>query len=222
MLALLVCAAPVEGSSELVSRLAVSADIIIAVDGGGDVCREAGVTPDVLLGDFDSLGSDAVDEFALEGVRIHKFPAEKDSTDLELALVEARRMGADRVMVTAAFSGRLDHTLGALAALAAAAHMQPQLREPEMAGWILDSEGRRELGLTGRDATVSIVPLGGSATVSATGVRWPLQLADISPRSTLGISNRITAAEGARVTVYEGTVAVITATVLTAPARETL
>lgn len=222
MLALLVCAAPVPGSPELVARLAVTADLVIAVDGGGAVCREAGVTPGVLLGDFDSLDSLSVDEFASEGVRIHRFPAEKDATDLELALGEARRMGADQVVVTAALAGRLDHTLGTLGALAAVPALRPRFTEPEMNGWVLHEEGRRELSLTGRGATLSIIPFGGAATVSVTGVRWPLQLADISPESTLGISNRITAAEGARVTVYRGTVAVISATVDAPPAREAL
>jgi len=222
MIALLVCAAAVEGSAELLGRLSVDADLVIAVDGGGELCRDADVVPDMLVGDFDSISSEVVDELARAGVRIHQFPAEKDETDLELALAEARRAGADRVVVTAAFSGRLDHTLGALAALTSAADLRPRLAEPDMSGWILAGESRREITLTGRDATVSIVPLGGTATVSASGVRWPLQLADMSPQSTLGISNRITAPEGARITVYAGTIAVISASVATRPARETL
>lgn len=209
MNALLVCAAPAPGAAELVERLAASADLVIAVDGGGLVCREAGVRPDILVGDFDSLPGHVVDEFVSAGVRVVEFPADKDDTDLALALDIARREGADRVTVTAASTGRLDHTLAVVGALVAAADLQPRVREPELSGWVVSTARCARLRLKGVGSTVSLIAPGWSATVSVRGVRWPLSRAVLSPLSPLGVSNVITDPEGAIVEVHEGTVLVL-------------
>lgn len=209
MNALLVCAAPSPGAADLVERLAASADLVIAVDGGGAVCRDAGVRPDVLVGDFDSLPGHLVDEFVGMGVRVVEFPAEKDDTDLVLALDLARREGADTVTVTAASTGRLDHTLAVVGALSAAADLRPRLREPELSGWVISTARGARLRLKGVGATVSLIAPGWSATVSVRGVRWPLSRASLAPLSALGVSNVITDPEGAVVEVHEGTVFVL-------------
>jgi thiamine pyrophosphokinase len=207
--ALLVCAASVEGSSELVSVLAPNADLIIAVDGGGLACLEAGVTPDALVGDLDSSDSETVERLVALGVPVHRFPAEKDSTDLELAIREARAQGADEIVVTAATSGRLDHTLAALAALASAADLRPRIVEPDLSAWLLARAGRRELTLRGAGATVSLIPWGGIALVSAHGVRWPLDHAEIGPESTLGVSNVVVSRDGATFSLHQGVALVL-------------
>ena len=209
MKTLLVCAARVKGSCTLVARLAPNFDYVIAVDGGADICLEGGVTPDVLVGDLDSAGSNTVDTLIARGVPVVRYPAEKDATDLELAIREARRQGADEIVVTAATAGRLDHALGALAALAAAADLRPQLVDPDLSGWLLARDGRRELTLTGLGATVSLLPWGGIALVSARGVRWPVDRAEIGPESTRGVSNIISSSEGGSFSLHQGTIFVI-------------
>ena len=80
-------------------------DAVIAVDGGFASLEAAGCVPDLALGDFDSLG------FVPEGVPVKLFPAEKDASDMELALEEALTCGAGAVEVYGALGGRLDHTL---------------------------------------------------------------------------------------------------------------
>ena len=102
-----VAAAPTGGSAELVAKLSADHDIVIAVDGGGAVCIEAGVTPDIVLGDFDSLDPAALEWLRRVGVTVKAFPADKDQTDLELALAVARGQGAARVTVPAVSSRRL-------------------------------------------------------------------------------------------------------------------
>ena len=209
MRALLVGAARVTGSSTLVSRLAPNHDLVIAVDGGVSICLEAGVTPDVLVGDLDSADPATVDALLQRGVPIQRYPAEKDSTDLELAIAEARRQGVREIVVTAATSGRLDHTLATLSALAAAANLKPSIIEPDLAGWLLSREGRRELGLSGVGTTVSLIPWGGIALVSARGVHWPLNRAELGPETTLGVSNVISASTGATIESHQGVVFVL-------------
>lgn len=220
MNALLVCAAPAPGGPDLVGRLAPSADLVIAVDGGGSVCFEAGVVPDILVGDFDSLPGSLLDDFVSQGVRVVEFPADKDETDLALALDVARREGVDRVTVTAASAGRLDHTLAVVGTLAAAADLRPRLREPELRGWVLSTALAPRITLKGVGATVSILAPGWGATVSVRGVRWPLAKAELAPLSVLGMSNVIVDSAGAVIEVHAGTVLVLSPHVDVSPATE--
>ena len=208
MKTLLVAAAPVAGSVDLVARLAAESDFVIAVDGGGGVCFDAGVHPDVVLGDFDSLSPQALDRLRAAGSRIVEFPADKNQTDLELALEVARSHGAESVMVTAAASGRLDHTLGALGALAGAADLRPELIEPSMNAYVLGETGRRDLDVGHVGATISLIAWGGSCSVTVSGVRWPLKSHPLSADSGLGISNIVTADE-AHVEIESGRLLVI-------------
>lgn len=208
---LLVCAAAAPGAVDLVATLARDADLVIAVDGGGALCLAAGVVPDVLVGDLDSLSAEAAARIQAAGAEVVRFPAEKDASDLELALGEARTRGATRVVVTAAASGRLDHTLAALATLAAAADLAPRLVEPTMSAWVLSPSGRDRVALSGEGSTLSIVAWGGGALVSATGVHWPLDRALLEPTSTRGLSNVVAGSKRAVIVAHEGIALVITA-----------
>lgn len=203
MRALVVAAAPSLGSAGLLSELARDHDLVIAADGGGALCRDADVTPDVLVGDFDSLGPHVRDALADSGAEIVSFPAEKDATDLELALSEAIRRGARSITVTAASTGRLDHTLGVLAAAACVAQFAPRLLEPDLSGWLLSTQGRDSLALYGVEGTVSLMPWGGCSVASASGLRWPLTRETLAPTSARSLCNVIET-EPAAVTVHSG------------------
>jgi thiamine pyrophosphokinase len=206
---LIVAAAPVAGSVELVARLAPEHDLVIAVDGGGAVCIDATVMPDIVLGDFDSLEPDALEWLRRHGVSVLPFPADKDQTDLELALIAARERGARSVTVTAASSGRLDHTLAVVGAIGTAADLRPQLVEPDVRAWVLGETGRTELEVTGRGSLLSLIALGAGARVTVSGVRWPLDERDLPLGSGLGVSNVVTAESGAVVRLLGGRLLVL-------------
>lgn len=81
-------------------------DFIIACDKGCAWCNREGITPDLIIGDFDSYSG------ALpEGVPILRFPAEKDDTDTMLAVRWAAEQGFEAVRLCCCFGGRLDHLL---------------------------------------------------------------------------------------------------------------
>ncbi len=206
MRALLICAAPSPGFSALLPGLATDADFIVAVDGGGSVCLEAGVMPDVVVGDFDSLPADDLDRLELLGVSVIEFPAEKDASDLELAIAEVRDRGASSIVITAASAGRLDHTLAVLAVLSSAVDLRPHLVEPQLDVWVLSPSGRSSIILSGAGATISLMPFGASATVSAGGCVWELAEAELDPSSSLGLSNRIGPDGRATISVSRGVV----------------
>src|SRR5262245_31346085 len=74
---------------------------VIAADSGLDRALALGLDVAVAVGDFDSASPDAVEAAEAAGVRIDRYPAEKDATDLELALDVAIGIAPRRVLVLA-------------------------------------------------------------------------------------------------------------------------
>ena len=85
--------------------------LVIGADGGGERLLAAGIEPDVVVGDLDSLSAVAQKRFSDRLVR----DSAPDSSDLEKAVAWARTEGADDIVVIGWSGGRLDHTLAALA-----------------------------------------------------------------------------------------------------------
>ncbi len=90
---------------------------VIAVDRGFAALSAIGCSPDVAMGDFDSLGF--VPVVVPETTEVLTFPAHKDESDMELALRLVQERGFDEAVVYGALGGRLDHTLANLQLLAA-------------------------------------------------------------------------------------------------------
>ena len=88
-------------------------DLTVAADSGWKNAQALGVTPALLVGDFDSLGEPDVPA----ETEILRVPAEKDDTDTQLAVRTAVARGAKELILIAGMSGRVDHTLSTLALL---------------------------------------------------------------------------------------------------------
>lgn len=82
-----------------------SSDFVIAADGGMKYLAEAGMTADLVVGDFDSLG------YRPEHPNIIYHPPEKDDTDTMLAVKEGFSRGFRIFLIYAGLGGRLDHTV---------------------------------------------------------------------------------------------------------------
>ena len=204
----LVVASMASAYPEFVADLANRADLVIAADGGGMACLSAGVAPDLVVGDLDSLSADAEQRLRAAGVAFVTVPAEKDVTDLDLALDESASAGADEVWVTGALGGRLDHTLASLGSLCRRAGQRPHVVEPDCRAWVMAPDGRSQLRLGGVGALVSLFALGTAATVSTSGLKYPLTRESLAPLDSRGLSNVITA-EGATIEVAEGVLLVL-------------
>ena len=74
---------------------------VIAADRGLEHALALGLEVTVAVGDFDSASPEAVDVAEASGTRIDRHPAEKDATDLELALDVAAAMSPERILVLA-------------------------------------------------------------------------------------------------------------------------
>lgn len=83
-----------------------SEDYVICTDGGYDIAMQQGISPDLLLGDFDSIKSQIP-----ENVEIKRFRPEKDYTDLDLAMKTAAESGFSELEILGGVGGRLDHTV---------------------------------------------------------------------------------------------------------------
>lgn len=170
----------------------------MAADSGAALAEAAGTAVDVLVGDLDSISEEALGRVRDSGAVLETFPADKDATDLALALASARRRGATAITVVGGGGGRLDHLLGNAAVIC----------DPALAGvetsWITARETaypvHDSLTLQIPEGTaVSVLAAGGEATgVDLRGLRWPLSSARLPAWSSLGISNR---ARGGPVTI---------------------
>lgn len=81
-----------------------SFDYVIAVDAGYEHLAKIGVVPDLVIGDFDSLG------YVPEHPEVEKFPSHKDESDIEIALYSAAEKGYDELIVYGCLGARLDFT----------------------------------------------------------------------------------------------------------------
>ena len=206
---LIVGAAPAPGAEEAYRRIVNAAAWVVAADGGLEVCLRADRMPDVVIGDFDSVDAAVLGRARGAGATIVRFPAEKDESDLDLALAYVRRQGAPAVRFTAAFSGRLDHTLAALGTLLRSADLQGRLEEPGFDGHVVDALQRPSLTLAARPGQgLSVFSLDPATEVSIDGVRYPLDRHPLGVLSSLGLSNVARAAEQT-VTVHTGVAIVL-------------
>ena len=86
--------------------------LIVAADGGAAKAPLAGLRPDLLVGDADSLDADGLAAVRAAGIPVELVPAAKDESDLELAILAALARGATRITVLGALGGpRFDHAL---------------------------------------------------------------------------------------------------------------
>ena len=77
------------------------AQLVIAADSGGDHADELGLEVDLIIGDFDSCSSKAIEK----ANEVRKFPTDKDVTDLELALAATIEKGLSSVTIITSARG---------------------------------------------------------------------------------------------------------------------
>ena len=192
------CAAEFDGLAEALT----GEDCVIAADGGLEHTRKLNITPDVILGDFDSLG------YEPEGANV--FPVEKDDTDAMLAVRRGLKLGFREFLLYGSLDGpRLDHTVanfqtlqylcdqGAFGYLVGNHYIVTVLKDGSLrfpAGW---------------EGTVSVFCLGRDAQgVDIAGLHYPLKDGVLTAGFPLGVSNHFTGKE-ARISVKNGSLLIL-------------
>jgi len=178
-----------------------SDDLIIAADGGYSAMKVLGVTPHLIVGDFDSLG------FVPESEAVVQHPVRKDDTDTLLAIRLGLEHGYRNFVITGALGGRLDHTFANLQALLF-------LRDHGARG-VLYGDGTVVTAVTNSSITIT-----GEGTLSvftmdrvAQGVQlqnvgYPLINAELTNNFPLGVSNEFVG-KPAAISVENGTLLVM-------------
>ena len=188
-----------------VARAAISAqDYVVAADAGYLHCNRFGITPNLIVGDFDS----SADPGALD-ISIQRFSSHKDDTDCLLAVRRGLEEGCTRFVILGGLGGRLDHTLANLQTLV---FLADHGARGELIGdgshITLLRSGR--LHLPKQEGYLSVFAIGGVCSgVCLSGTEYPLEQAELTPHFPLGVSNHIVA-DFAIVSVEQGDLLVMT------------
>ncbi len=185
-----------------IEQLTLPANALVwAADGGVAYCKKLNITPDYIIGDFDSLG------YIPEKAEV--LPVQKDNTDMAAAVEKAEALGCDTFFIYGGTGKRLDHTLANLALLID-----------------LSKKGKKAY-LCDRDYTVTAVTNGeicfdetekGVISVFAAdekvygvteeGLLYSLDNATLENRTALGVSNEFTG-QKSRIAVRNGTLIIV-------------
>lgn len=188
-------------SAQLLRRCAGEAELTIAADRGLEAFCAAGLTPDILLGDMDSVSEDVLSHMQSVS-EIDRLPCIKDDTDGVHALDVAIARGATHITLLGALGGRMDHALANLMLLvrahrkgAAAQILSETVRIARVDGCMLLRGAKGD--------TASLLPLGEAKGVSLQGFFYPLERHDLNSAYPLGMSNVVVQDE-AQITVESG------------------
>ena len=182
--------------------------LIICCDGGIRHLAKLNIKPDVIIGDMDSAAAVSIEGYKTGGVKILKYPPDKDDTDTQLALEYALGLKPEAIEIWGALGGRIDHSLANLFLLGLEEKEEIKIR-------LIDEYC--EAFIAGKAAafkeaigqTVSLIALSPRVTgISLHGFQYPLDNAILEMNKPRGISNVVTAAP-ATINVGSGNLLVI-------------
>lgn len=192
------CAAECDGLARPIGQDA----FVIAADGGLRHTQSLNITPNAVLGDFDSLG------FCPEGANV--FPVEKDDTDAMLAVRLGLRRGCDEFLLYGSLDGpRLDHTVANFQTL-------QYLADHGAVGYLIGNTTMVTVVKNGKitfpagcSGTVSVFCMGQDAEgVTETGLFYGIEDGVFNSGFPLGVSNHFTGKK-AEISVKNGSLLVL-------------
>lgn len=190
---------------EKIDKLAGGKKYVICADGGADHANELLLTPDIIIGDLDSVSEIPQD------TQVLCYPGEKNETDTILAIDYALSKGFTQVFIIGGLSSRLDHTVANFAALS-------YLYDRGGSGAIIDASNEVRMVIEGSiiiekrsDYYISVFPFDGVCEgVSERGLKYSLDDAVLSPSFPIGVSNEFFE-EKAEICVKKGRLLIILA-----------
>ena len=178
-------------------------DLFICADGGFDTIMSVGITPDVVIGDMDSVRNRLPQE-----IKTIKYPSNKDKTDLHLCIDYALEKKCDEIILLSALGGRIDHSLANIIAL-------KYIADNHAAGMILTADSAIYLATDkitlkkGEYKYISLIPLSERVEgVTTKGLKYSLSNFTLKQTDNLGISNEFIS-DSATVTLRKGALIVI-------------
>jgi len=180
-------------------------DLVIAADGGYDYCRLLNITPDIYIGDSDSVS----DSSLIESAEKILLPKEKDETDMLAAVKIGLRKNYKRFHIYGGTGGRFSHTIANLQVLSFIAENDSQ-------GFLFDKDCICTVIKNGKisydsscQGYISVFSLSDSAKdVTIKGLKYTTESVTLTNTFPLGISNEFTGVK-AEISVKNGLLLII-------------
>ncbi|MCK5768321.1 MAG: thiamine diphosphokinase [Candidatus Atribacteria bacterium] len=164
-----------------------NSDFIIAADNGLSILDELNITPDLIIGDLDSVLENVLAKY--KNIPLEKYPKEKDLTDSEISLQKAISLKPKKISLLAMTGSYFDHSLANIINLHR--NYQPDIETEVIThnAIIFPVTSKREFsGLKGR--RFSLFPIGKVSGISITGAKYHLKNPDFEA-TDYSISNVI-------------------------------
>ncbi|MCR4617340.1 MAG: thiamine diphosphokinase [Lachnospiraceae bacterium] len=205
---ILICAGESNADSLAFFTKKLNKCYIIAADGGIEVCKAAGLVPDLMIGDFDSLRESPYYYFPKEDypyIELVKLPCEKDDTDTIAAIRAAADKGIDELYIFGGTGGRMDHYIANIQTLLFAKNLGIDaylLGESKSKAFVIKNEEVRfDASYKG---VISVFCLGaGAKGVDISGLKYEVAGGELSSDFPVGVSNEFIGKE-AIISVKDG------------------
>lgn len=166
---------------------------IIAVDKGLEYLYRKGISPNYIVGDFDSIDPEVLTYYQKEtSVPIKSYNPVKDSTDTEIALKLAIALGSTEIILLGATGGRLDHLWANIQCLhlAAKANVLAYILDERNKIMVIDKPWKlKKAEAYGK--YLSVFTLSGEVfDFHLKGTKWPLSHHTLKPYDSLTVSNQ--------------------------------
>jgi len=162
-------------------------DFIIAADNGLSIIDKLKITPDLIIGDLDSLPENVLAKY--RDIPLEQYPIEKDLTDSEISMQKAISLKPKKIFLLAMTGSYFDHSLANIINLFRNYKSDIEIEMITCNSAIFPVISKREFsGLTGR--RFSLFPIGNVSGISITGAKYPLKDPDFKP-GDYSISNVI-------------------------------
>ena len=183
-------------------------DFFIFCDDGLRHAESLGVTPSLIVGDFDSCNAELLTKWSnrCETIRL---PREKDDTDTLFAVKLAVERGFDDFLLLGAMGGRFDHALGNVSILLYLDGLGKKALIVDDYS-IMQVVGREPLYIEDNCSYFSVLTVAGDVSgVNIKNAMYPLENASLKADFQLGISNEVLPGKTAEVSVEQGRVLVV-------------
>ncbi len=185
---------------------------IFAVDKGIEICRDLNILPEILIGDFDSAESSAVNWAIENKIPIERHPVDKDFTDTQLALNLVNKTcsllpNPSSLILTGIFGGRFDHLFSNVFTCAAAKFNTCLVDEREIIFFVRGGESFTVKFFV-RPMALSLLPITEICEgVTLKNVHWELENATLKQNFPNAVSNRVES-DTIKISASKGTLAV--------------
>jgi thiamine pyrophosphokinase len=181
---------------------------VIAADSGYAHAIAMGFVPNELVGDMDSITAVDLTDARDSNILISQFSTDKDFTDTEIAIASALERQSPHITVVSGGGDRFDHVLAMVHSLASCADAVETTLLIGTARVSYATNTKEFRINTQPGSIISLIPIGGAATVTTTGLQWELENDTLQSFASRGVSN-IATGDSVTISVTDGSLAII-------------